>query len=214
MFNPKLYHELCRELRAPEEKIEEIIAMTEQNKKRSRRPFRAVLVAAAALAVMAVGVSAANPEAVQELIYQFTYSIRVGDFRQDLTTEDGDHVTVFTMPEVTVENKDGRTILAVDGEETDITDALNEDGRYDYQRVDEGTELKVTVEGSPEQWIMTAGVGAPGEEFQFSFTADSQGKESGPVLPDANLSAEGEKRGSVTVTTYDGENFSEVQTEK
>ena len=37
MFNPKLYHELCRELRAPEEKIEEIIAMTEQNKKSRRR---------------------------------------------------------------------------------------------------------------------------------------------------------------------------------
>ena len=29
MFDQKLYREACRELRAPEDKIEEIIAMTE-----------------------------------------------------------------------------------------------------------------------------------------------------------------------------------------
>lgn len=210
MFNPKLYHELCRELRAPEEKIEEIIAMTEQNKKRSRRPFRAVLVAAAALAVMAVGVSAANSEAVQELIYQITYSVRVGDYRHDLTTKDGDKVTVFSMPEAAVENRDGRTVLVVDGEETDITDALRADGRYVYQREDEGSVLDIAVEGTPEQWTMELAVHAPGEEPMYSLTTSSQ--DGAPKLHDVNA---GQEEGGKyhSAVTFDGANFAQVPAE-
>ena len=61
MFDPRLYREACGELRAPQEKIEEIIAMTENHKSRkNRRPVRAVLAAAAAVAAMAIGVSAAT----------------------------------------------------------------------------------------------------------------------------------------------------------
>ena len=55
MFDPKLYREACRELRAPEDKIEEIIAMTEKTNKRRVRPLRAALIAAAAVAMMVVG---------------------------------------------------------------------------------------------------------------------------------------------------------------
>ena len=38
MFDPKLYREACRELSAPEDKIEEIIAMTEKTS--DVTPFR------------------------------------------------------------------------------------------------------------------------------------------------------------------------------
>ena len=31
MFDPKVYREACRELRAPEDKIEEVITMTEKS---------------------------------------------------------------------------------------------------------------------------------------------------------------------------------------
>ena len=68
MFNPKLYREACREITAPEDKIEEIIAMTENNKKRIR-PLRIALIAAAAVAMMVLSVAAANPEGVEEFIY-------------------------------------------------------------------------------------------------------------------------------------------------
>ena len=40
MFDPKLYREACREIEAPEDKIEEIIAMTEKTKKKKFRPDR------------------------------------------------------------------------------------------------------------------------------------------------------------------------------
>ena len=55
MFDSRLYREACRELRAPEEKVEEIVTMSQQNHTKSRRPVRAVLIAAAAAAMMAVG---------------------------------------------------------------------------------------------------------------------------------------------------------------
>ena len=47
MFDSRLYREACRELRAPEEKVEEIVTMSQQNHTKNRRPVRAVLIAAA-----------------------------------------------------------------------------------------------------------------------------------------------------------------------
>ena len=57
MFDPKVYRNACRELNASEEKIKEIIAMTEnKDRKNSRRTMRTILVACAAITMMVVGV--------------------------------------------------------------------------------------------------------------------------------------------------------------
>ena len=88
MFDPRESREVCRELRAPEKKIEEIIAMTEQ--RTHKRRFRALgtgLAVCAAAATMVVGVAAANPEAAQEFFAHITSVVTVGEFRRDLTTE-------------------------------------------------------------------------------------------------------------------------------
>lgn len=46
MFEPNQYRELCSELHVSEEKLEEVIQMTEQEKKRKfHRPMRLGLVA-------------------------------------------------------------------------------------------------------------------------------------------------------------------------
>ena len=51
MFEPNQYRELCSELHVSEEKLEEVIQMTEQEKKRKfHRPMRLGLVAAAVAA--------------------------------------------------------------------------------------------------------------------------------------------------------------------
>ncbi len=165
MFDPRLYREACGELRAPQEKIEEIIAMTENHKSRkNRRPVRAVLAAAAAVAAMAIGVSAANPEVLEGITMQITSVLQVGRLRQDMTTAEGETVTTLEMPEARVEDRDGRAVLLVMGEEIDITDALEREGQYTYTYTDEGTELTVLVEGTLEDWTMTTSVGVPGEE--------------------------------------------------
>lgn len=176
MFDPKLYREACRELRAPEDKIEEIIAMTEKTNKKRIRPLRTALICAAAVAMMVVGVSAANPEGVQEFFYNIASIIRVDEYRQDLTTVDGEKVTVFSIPQASVEERDGRAILVIDGKDAaDITDALKSEGRYTYEDTTaEGTHLTVAVEGWLDDWIAKVTIGEDGGSV-YTFSSDSEG---------------------------------------
>ena len=68
MFNPRLYREACREITAPEDKIEEIIAMTEKTNKKKIRPLRTALICAAAMAMMVVSVAATDPEGFESFL--------------------------------------------------------------------------------------------------------------------------------------------------
>ena len=125
MFDPKLYREACRELSAPEDKIEEIIAMTEKTNKKHFRPLRTALIAAAAVAMMVMGVSAANPEAAQEFWLTLRNAVQVDQYRMDLTTEEGEKVSVISVPEARLENRDGRAVLMVNGEDAALTTVVN-----------------------------------------------------------------------------------------
>ena len=66
----------------------------------------------------------------------------------------GDVTAGLSIPNVSVEEREGRSILTVDGEETDVTDALARDGKYLYEgdgfevEVDEHGEAIVTAYGS------------------------------------------------------------------
>ena len=73
-------------------------------------------------------------------------------------------LTIYHMPEVSLEDRDGRAILLLDGEETDITDALAQDGHYTFQQQSEGTVLDLTVTGSVQDWTLTCSVHGEGEE--------------------------------------------------
>ena len=175
MFDPKEYCEVCRELRAPEKKIEEIIAMTEhRTPKKWVRSLGAGLTACAAAATMVVGVAAANPEAAQEFFAHITSAVKVDEFRRDLTTKDGEQVTVLDLPQATVENQNGRAILVVNGEETDITDQLKAAGSYTRELSFGGTQVTVTVEGSATEWMLTTAFETLDGGLQ-TFTIDSKG---------------------------------------
>lgn len=121
--------------------------------------MRTILVAAAAVAMMAVGVSAANPQAVQDIFVQIATVVRVDEFRQEMTTTDGEQMTVLSLPKIQVENQEGRAVLVIDEEQTDITDALAQDGSYVYEKAtQEGTKLTVTVKGSGRRGLDHGGV--------------------------------------------------------
>ena len=167
MFHPK-YHELCEGLRAPAGKIEEVIQMTENmNQKKHRNPLKVAGVLAAALALMVVSVSAAAPETVVRVMDWISGTITnhiVVNAYQDqynLVTEDGSVMTITSLyvPKASVENRDGRAILVVEGEdEVDITDALAADGAYHYEKeVVEGVTMTADVEGSIDHWTIRAG---------------------------------------------------------
>ena len=165
MFDSKLYREACRELTAPEDKIEEIIAMTEKTNKKKIQPLRTALICAAAMAMMVVGGSAANPEAVQTIWGRVLDIVHVGQYRSEITMENGEQVTLLELPKAKVENREGRAILVVNGEDAaDITDALDSEGRYVYKKTDEGACLVITVTGSIDDWKLTTSLDDPDTE--------------------------------------------------
>ena len=203
MFDPRVYRDACRELTAPEEKIEETIAMTENKTgKKFRRPLRTALAACAAAAMMVIGVAAANPEAAQEIFFHIASVIRVDEYRQDLTTEDGERLTVFTFPEATVENRGDRAILIVDGEEVDITKALAEEGSYTYERVTEGTRLVAEVKGDAENWEIELSMSKENGEWYGSVRYNSEEENAlGAQIGDtgAYLEKDGQEAGASVV---------------
>ena len=175
MFDPRLYREACRELTAPEEKIEEIITMTEKTSRKHVRPLRTALIAAAAVAMMVVSVAAAKPEEFQQFVFEIMSAVQVDDYRMDLTSKDGEEVTVFSIPEAEVQERDGRAILVLNGEdEVDITDALKETGKYTYQKGSGGSSLIADVEGTADNWTITLKVGGEGD-LSYTFTKDEKG---------------------------------------
>ena len=191
MFDPKLYREACRELTAPEDKIKEIIAMTEKTNKKKFRPLRTALICAAAMAMMVVGVAAANPEAVEEFFYNIVSIVRVDDYRQELTTADGEKITLFSVPEAAVELRDGRAILTLDGEdEADITDVLANTGRYEYQKDCEGSRLIVTVEGTTQDWKIAVSVGDPGSDNPTVTYSSDDGTDGRFIVKDDGVGGE------------------------
>ena len=117
MFEPNHYRELCSELHVSEEKLEEVIQMTEQEKKRKfHRPMRLGLVAAAVAAMLVVTVSAANSEAIMTYLTSLRDAAVAGEAWA-----------------ASLEERDGRTILIVDGVGTDVTQALTDQGEYLYE---------------------------------------------------------------------------------
>ena len=160
MFDPEVYRDMCRELRAPQEKIEEMIAMTENNKKKFHKPLRTALALCATVAMMVVGVAAANPEGLQEFVINLGSIVRVDRYRSDVTTEDGETFSMVQSPEAKVENRDGRAILVVNGEDAaDITDALAQDQHYVFEDFTEDTRITITVDGTIEKWTLVKEVG-------------------------------------------------------
>ena len=185
MFDPRLYRNACSELRPSEEKIEEMIAMTANHepKKKIRHPLRMGAVIAATMALLTIGASAAaNPEMVESFTTQIASVLQVGELRQDLTTDTGETVTALEIPEARVEDRDGRAVLVVMDQEIDVTDALTRDGRYEYQYEDEGAQLTVLVEGTPEDWTMTTSIRVPGQEATISAVVTKEEQDRGAAL--------------------------------
>lgn len=221
MFDPQVYREACGKMTVPQDKLEEIIAMTETKQKKVRRPFRAALIAAAAVAMMVVGVGAANPQAVQEFFLQIATVVRVDEYRQEMVTSEGESITVLSIPETNVENRDGQAILIVDGEEVDITRALEEQGKYVYEKTTpQNTKLCVEVTGSAKQWEMTVSMEEEGKQVA-SFTTNSEEAVLAPgtaqdnysVNDGVNLSEADTGSVEVCVSEYDGETATVIPVE-
>jgi len=160
MFDPKLYREACREITAPEDKIEEIIAMTEKTNRKQFRPLRTAMVCAAAVAMMVVSVAAANPEEFQAFLIDVKSYVQVDRYRADVTMENGETFSMVQAPKAKVENRDVRAVLVVNGEDVaDITEALSQEQHYVFEDISEDTKITITVNGTIDKWTMEKEVG-------------------------------------------------------
>ena len=170
MFDRESYQTACARLSLGQEKLEEMIAMTENTnaKKRLSRPMKTVLIAAACVAALSVTAMAAP--AVQQLFTTYTITFR-----------NSNSTTAFTLPTLALEEREGRSILTVNGLETDVTDAFAKDGQY-VANVD-GVDLTV----QPDGWV--------------TVTMDTD-QDTGPVTYTFNLNA-GDDASSLTTVRVD-----------
>ncbi len=141
MFDPNTYREACARLTPGAEKLEEMIAMTENTnrKKHFSRPIKTVLIAAACVAALCVTAMAAP--AVQKLFMSFsvTFTDQNGNIQD---------AQMFICPDLALEKRDGKDILTVDGKEIDVTDAFAKDGKYVLE--EDGATVTVTPDGQVE----------------------------------------------------------------
>lgn len=189
MFDPKEYREACGQLTLDAEKLEEMITMTENTntKKHLSRPLKTVLIAAACVAALCITAFAAP--AVQKLF--MTATITITD-----NTGNSQTAQFFTCPDLTLENRDGKDILTVDGEEIDVTAAFAADGQY-VMELDNAT---VTVKPGGEVTVeMTTSDGPMIYSFDLS-------EDDGSITMDGEvLTPDSESMGTYVVTdTEDG----------
>lgn len=183
MFDPKEYREACAHLTVGTEKLEEMIAMTENTntKKHLSRPIKTVLIAAACVAALCITAFAAP--AVQKLF--MTATITVTDSNGDPQTSQ-----MFVFPDLTLENRDGKDILTVDDQEIDVTDAFAKDGKY-VMELDQAT---VTVKPGGEVTVEMATSDGP-MVYSFNLTEEDG------QLP-SSVTVEGEVLNGGEIGTY------------
>lgn len=179
MFDKKRYQNACAQLRLGQEKWEEIIAMTENTsaKKRLSRPVKTILIAAACVAALTITAMAAP--AVQQFFMTYT-----------ITYRNADSQTVFVMPTLALEEREGRSILTVDGLETDVTDAFAQDGQY--ATVVDGHTITV----KPDGWVKVETSGE--EDITYTFNLLSADADVGPT----SISVDGEELTEGELGTY------------
>lgn len=199
MLDMRDYRNACDRLRLDTETLEEMIEMTENQTKRVwGRPARAMLVAAALVAAMAVTASAAELPAVQQFFARVFVTVNTDGALEGLA-----------IPDLAVEEREGRTILLLDGEEIDVTDDLSKAGEYLYEgedyevRVDSDGVAVLTAYGEDGEVVLSFSTrkGDAGDKVNYNVEVD----------PDLDIDKLGsytvvgdEATGGITVTDEDG----------
>ena len=148
-----------------------------ERKGKTMRKLKKLTVFAVAAALMVISVAAANPEGVQEFFNNIASVVQMDQYRSDWTPPTGETVAVYQIPHPSVENRNGRAILVIDGKDAaDITDALRSEGRYAYDLEAEEGQLHILVEGTAEEWTASVMIGEPGDrKYLYTRTSRSDG---------------------------------------
>ena len=163
MIDKKLYCETFSRLRASEEAKKEVLQMKEKKRMRMPKILRGAAIAAAMTMALAVTAGAVNLATDGELFRQFTI-IWSEDNHYVAQDDQGNQVDITLMDGDLVTEEDGRLILHMNGENSDITEELEAEGvyacAYDMEVVHEDGSretrtVSIQVTGSPENWTVT-----------------------------------------------------------
>lgn len=122
---------------------------TEERTMKFRKPKKLAVLIAAAVALLAVSVSAANLDTLRNIVLDLQTTFFVSG-----ETEDGSFAAI-RVPEVTLADRESRVILTVEGQETDVTDALAAEGYFSLEQTEDDGRLLVEVAGTPEDCVCT-----------------------------------------------------------
>lgn len=128
---------------------ERISAEKEERPMQFGKARKLAMLIAAAIALLAVSVSAANPDTLRNLILELQTTFFISG-----STEDGSFAAI-RIPETSLVSREERVILTVEGEEIDVTDALTAGGCYCLEQAEEDGRILIEVTGTPEDCVCT-----------------------------------------------------------
>lgn len=202
MFDLNTYKKDCDRLTISRDTFEEMIFMTEQKKTKNFKPLRVVMLTAALVAALGLTAAATDgpvKDFLDEIFITFTFTTK-DDVTFGAISVNGDMVDFMTgisLPTMAYAEKDGRKILTLDGEELDVTEAMEKDGYYEQAL--ERAILRVTAEG-----VATITVLDDDGEVGATYTVDLN-EEGAASSFDMSSYWEGEVDEDGNIITVDGE---------
>ncbi len=160
MIDKRLYCETFSRLCASEEAKKEVFQMMNEKKQTKRLPkvLRAGVIAAAMTAALAITAGAADLATGGALFASLRMVWSDGyETRYEAVDRDGNQLMLSVSEGARIEmGEDGRSmVLCAAGEEMDITEDMERDGAYHFEKETESCSVEVDVTGSAEAWEMT-----------------------------------------------------------
>ncbi len=179
MMDEQLYRETFSQLRASEKAKEEVFQMTNQSNKHKR--FSKIFRTAAMATVMTLALAAtagAVDLATGGFILENLREVWSNGYetRYVANDADGNEYALSVMETANVYLEDGCLIVDVLDEKTDITDEMEENGEYHYEKSVGDLDVSVTVTGTVDDWTMSQEIndGKAGKVYRSTLNSDNE----------------------------------------
>lgn len=160
MIDKELYCKTFSRLCASEKAKKEVFQMTQEKRRSGRLPkaLRAGTIAAAMTLALAVAAGAADLATGGTFLQSLRQIWSDGyETCYEGVTQDGSEIQLSVTQGARIETRDGgeTVVLCAAGEEVDITEALNKEGTYHFEKALAERNVTVDVTGTPEDWELT-----------------------------------------------------------
>lgn len=226
MIDKDLYRETFSRLCASDEAKKEVFRKMEKQKKiRFPKLLRGAAIAAVMTMALAVTAGAVNVATDGMLLDGTLFRIIFFDGNHmELEDGQGNHLSVTAVDGQLVREEDGRVYVSLDGEDTDITVPLLENGVYSFEyevsasagdEPSEASVVAVEVSGAPGDLIVTQKSLNGDDAVVYSVSDGSivggtDDPETFAAITEGRMTGDGEVFVTASAFSYDGETLSPV----